>query len=130
MNTTVPNTSKKEIQFIFSLIIIIICFVGAWIALFDLTHSMFWATLLAGLTCLDFAFAYFVLKNADIVTEVWYWFAAILLIAAFASTLIWWSLGIQSIHNEVAVTGAGIVFILRLVVVNILGGDDNGGFLV
>ena len=130
MNTTVPNTSKKDIRIIFSIIIIIICYVGAWIAIHDITHSLFWATPLAGLTCLDFVLAHFVLKDANEPDNVWYWFAAILLVGAFASTLVWWSLGIASIRNEVAVFGAGIVFVLRLVVVNILGGDDDHGFLV
>ena len=131
MNTSLPNSSKKEIKIIFSIIIIIMCYIGAWIAVFDMTKNVFWATILAAFACLDFVFAYFLLNRpTSEPSDVWYWFGAILLVGAFSSTLVWWSLGVASIQNEIAVMGAASVFILRLIVVNILGGDDDHGFLM
>lgn len=126
---TNQGTSKPQhsISIIFSVLIGVVCYWGAYVALTDITHSVFWSTILAGACCLDFVLALMLTHlSSKEPANIWYAFGAIILIAAFASTLVWWALGIQGVGKIVSVGGAGVIFVLRIIVVNIIGGDDHG----
>ncbi len=122
---------KHSISVVFSALIGLLCYWGAYVAILDMTHNVFWATLLAAGACLDLVLAlvlaYLPEKEP---ANIWYTFGAIIFIAAFASTLIWWAIGIQGFSKIVSVGGAGVIFVLRIIVVNIIGGDDHGRLLL
>lgn len=130
MNIT-SNTSGFTFRIAFSIIVIIVCYIGACYAIFDITHNYFLTPVLAALSCLDFIIAYVVLRRSTMEpSNVWYTFAAIFLIAAFASTLVWWALGVLGASKLFSVFGAAMVLLLRVIVINVIGGDEQNGLLI
>lgn len=131
MQPTVRFSARNIFRIVYSVAVLVICYLGSYAAINDILDHSPITMFLAVLSCLDFGLALIAARfEPKEPGDIWCLFAIIFLIAAFSSTLTWWALGVKGYAREVSVFGAGFVLILRCIAINFIGGDDEHGLFI